>query len=723
MNDSSPPLRKAGLAVSILCALCLAPAGATHAADRKVGAAELAKRGFFSDFDELDLSSLLEGDDVRVSVAARREEPLAAASGTVTLVTAEEIHEHGFRTLEEVLRAQPGFDVLSDGLGRGHIVVRGAPGGVASGSSEGVLILLDGHRLNEDLHGGATLSNLAIPVDGLARIEILRGPASALYGEGAAAAVIHLVSERPSAPEPGDPRTRLRVSAGHGSFDQQHLSMELGGRLGEVGLIGLVHYGDSSGARLSVPADAQTVRDLTSGRRAVSLAPGRTKDDVRTLESLYRLTYKDVQVLWRMKQEQSGGFIGAGDILGTQNRLRSAQLLFDVLHTRKLGEGTLRTTAGLTRSRLNELLEVLPPGFERVLADGSLVRLASPVFLETSLGSVRVGVESLYDRPLGDHDVLLGVGLERESTFGLEASSNLDFQTFAPRASLQPLRGALADAGRTSAGLWGQDVWRLSSRTTLTSGARLDHVGDVGLRLSPRLVASHALPRDVTLRLMYSRAYRAPSFRELAFDLPTLTGNPDLEATSLQSVEVSAVFRRQPLVLSGSLYRSWLRNPVRPRGTPAIERPAPLVNDVGSNITGLELLARRELGRHAAFVHYSFQDADDAASGRPVAGVSGHVAALGGSFVVDDRTTITPHWLLRTSRPRAPGDPRPALAGYGVVNVAARRLLLESKRLELRGVIKNLLDQSYRDPSPAWGVPGDYPRPGRSLYVDARYRF
>src|SRR5687768_16593068 len=136
-----------------LCALLLFRGAAASAADRKVGAEELSKRGFFQDFDELDLSSLLEGEAVQVSVAARREEPLGEASGAVTLVTADEIHALGLRTLEEVLRIVPGFDVLSDGLGRSRIIVRGVASVASSGSSEGVLLLLDGHRLNDDVNG------------------------------------------------------------------------------------------------------------------------------------------------------------------------------------------------------------------------------------------------------------------------------------------------------------------------------------------------------------------------------------------------------------------------------------------------------------------------------------------------------------------------------------------------------------------------------------------
>jgi iron complex outermembrane receptor protein len=701
-------------------ALALA-AASVRAADRKVSSQELSQRGFFTDFDEIDLGALLEGKGTQISVAARRDEPLTEASGTVTLITADEIRALGVRTLDEVLRLVPGFDVVADNLGRPHIVSRGIPGGRTGASSDSVLILLDGHRLNEDLHGGATVLNLAIPITGLARIEILRGPASALYGE-AAGAIIHLISENPAAAKPDDPPTRLTVAAGDGSFSQQQVGMNIGGRVGDLKFVGFLQFADTAGAQLTIPADAQTVRDLESGDTAVSIAPGRTTDRIRGLESVYRINYHEFDLLWRMKQERSGGFIGPTDSLGTQNNIDNRQLLLDVTWRRRVRTGTLTTVASFTRNRLNELLEVIPPGFQRVV-EGRQLRVPSAVFLQTALGTVRTSAEARYDYTVERHELLAGVTLERESTFGLQATGNLDFQTFVPRESLEPLPGTVADVTRNIAGLWLTDVWRARPKTTITGAVRLESVSAIGAQLSPRLVVTQQLPHELTARLSYARSYRAPSFRELAFDLPTLSANPDLGAASLNMVEASLMRHRDNFDVSGSLYVGWLRNTIEPLGTPSLEAPAPLVNAEGANLRGLELQTKRYFKRHTAFISYSFQSPHDIATDRRAPGIPLHMAALGGTFAVDERLSVVPTWILRTSRARDLDDVRPALAGYGLVNLTVRRLFLPSKSLEVRAILNNALDQSYRDPSPSWGVPGDYPRPGRSLFVDAKYRF
>jgi iron complex outermembrane receptor protein len=270
--------------------------------------------------------------------------------------------------------------------------------------------------------------------------------------------------------------------------------------------------------------------------------------------------------------------------------------------------------------------------------------------------------------------------------------------------------------------VWGQDSWRVARGTTLTGGLRLEHVGDAGVQASPRLVLLRALPHDLRLRVQWSRAYRAPSFRERAFDLPTVHGNPDLDPTTVQTAEAALVLKRDPLELSANLYRSWLHHPVRLTGTPSIETPAGLVNGPSLDVNGLELTGRRFFGRSVAFLYYSFQDANDA-TGASAVGVSKHTAAVGGTVAVDDRLSLSPQWTVRSPRPRATGDTRPELGGYGALRLSARRVFLDSRRLEVRLVLTNALDQGYRDPAPAWGVPGDYPRPGRAVYIDAKYRF
>ncbi len=109
--------------------------------------------------------------------------------GIISLVTAEEIQNSGARDLIDVLRLVPGFDVLQDLQFVMGIGLRG------NWANEGkVLVMLDGHPLNELLYQTVALGN-RFPVDGIERIEIIRGPGSAIYGGSAEYGVINIISK------------------------------------------------------------------------------------------------------------------------------------------------------------------------------------------------------------------------------------------------------------------------------------------------------------------------------------------------------------------------------------------------------------------------------------------------------------------------------------------------------------------------------------------------
>ena len=83
---------------------------------------------------------------------------------------------------------------------------------------------------------------------------------------------------------------------------------------------------------------------------------------------------------------------------------------------------------------------------------------------------------------------------------------------------------------------------------------------------------------------------------------------------------------------------------------------------------------------------------------------------------------VAPTVAFRSSLPRPAGDSRPPVAGYAVFNLNVRAPDLY-KGLVVSLTMQNLFNKLYFDPSPAGGVPGDYPRPGRRVFLSATYQF
>ena len=158
-----------------------------------------------------------------VVTATRTARPSSEVISSVTVVTAEEIALSGAKNLAEALRGSVGL----------HITDSGTPGSKASVSIRGseagqVLVLLDGVRLNSAQMGMFDLGNLPVAVEDIERIEILRGPASALYGSNALGGVLQIFTRKVTS----EPVTRLSYSEGR--YDTREASFATSGTKGEV---------------------------------------------------------------------------------------------------------------------------------------------------------------------------------------------------------------------------------------------------------------------------------------------------------------------------------------------------------------------------------------------------------------------------------------------------------------------------------------------------------
>src|SRR6202035_570875 len=146
-----------------------------------------------TDLSELSLEQLMEVHVDTVYGASKFEQKITEAPSSVTIISADQIRKYGYRTFADILRSVPGFYVNYD-RNYSYVGVRGfaSPGDY----NTRVLILVDGHVMNDDVYGGAYIgTDFPIDIDLIERVEIIRGPGSALYGTSALLAVINVVTK------------------------------------------------------------------------------------------------------------------------------------------------------------------------------------------------------------------------------------------------------------------------------------------------------------------------------------------------------------------------------------------------------------------------------------------------------------------------------------------------------------------------------------------------
>lgn len=677
----------------------------------------------FKDIDELSLEKLL---NVTISIAAGRPQRIEDAPSIASVLTDDDIRRLGARTLAEVLQFVPGYEVLTDNSGRNRIVVRGLLGRSSGGSSENVLILFNGHRLNEDLRGDATVVNLDIPVDNIKRVEVIRGPGSALFGPNAFVGVINIVTYT------AEDFQGIRMSAGGGSFGSQQYNILAGHKIGDLALSGFVQFKDTTGARLKVPADAQSRLDafLSPFFPPASLAPGKTNDDRSAVDANFQAVYKGLTINGRFKDEHSGSFIGGGETLGN-GRIDTQQIALDVGYRHLLGDaGSILGKFSFTQNAIDLLINIAPPGFIRPLPPpGGIIFYPNGLLSFLTNNTRRYAGEAVLDyRLFKTHQFTMGLEFSNESTFGRKTEANYDLITRLPLPSLRDTGiAAFPHTSRSLVSFYGQDIWQPIPELDITAGVRYDHYSDVGGTVDPRIGAVWRFAKDFHLKLLYGSAFRAPSILETSFNVPNgIIGNPDLQPSRLQTFEAAVGYSRpNQFSVTVDYFATFIRDFIRLRTPPLTAGPgvvATFVNDKGIDIQGVEIETKLHLWDHLFFANYTYQRPKDIATGLRLNDVPSHLGSLGLSLSLGKYLKLTPSAIFRGSRLRDIGDPRSNLPGYALFN-----LTLQAQTpipgLEISGTINNIFNKQYTDPAPALGVPGDYPRPGINFFLKAIYKF
>ncbi|MEY8213929.1 MAG: TonB-dependent receptor plug domain-containing protein, partial [Colwellia sp.] len=128
-----------------------------------------------------------------VFTASKYEQKISEAPARVSVITAEEIQRYGYRSLSEALQSLPGIQLSYDHTYT-YLGVRGL--NVPGDFNTRVLVLIDGHRLNENIYDGALIDQgNIVSIDMIKQIEMIRGPASSLYGSNAVLGVINIITK------------------------------------------------------------------------------------------------------------------------------------------------------------------------------------------------------------------------------------------------------------------------------------------------------------------------------------------------------------------------------------------------------------------------------------------------------------------------------------------------------------------------------------------------
>lgn len=139
------------------------------------------------DVFDMDFAQLKQ---LQVSVASARADSILDAPGIVSRYSTADLEKFGIRTLKDMLSFVPGFVLQDTPVGNAAVAIRG----LSDGYNQKMLLLLDDVPYWMPSHSDAPL--LGIPIEAIDHIEIVRGPASVMYGTNASAGVVRVVTKK-----------------------------------------------------------------------------------------------------------------------------------------------------------------------------------------------------------------------------------------------------------------------------------------------------------------------------------------------------------------------------------------------------------------------------------------------------------------------------------------------------------------------------------------------
>ncbi len=609
-----------------------------------------------------------------VVTASRSEHSLADAPASVSVITAEQIKARGAGNLLEALRGVPGLNLNGRQVGgRKTLSIRGA-------EDRHTLVLIDGRRISstDDTIGHSDYQYGWVAMEQIERIEVVRGPMSALYGSEAVGGVINIITRKGGQQWHGGASVRGELGEGPAG-DGHQMSASASGPLGEWFDLAL-GVEDRRRAPTPRPENKATSdiegQDRQSGNLRLSFTPGegqrlqldmlRSEETRRRHEQNTRLPARPYYLDTYDLQRRQDALTWQADWSLLRSELRYSEAEFEV-----------------NNKRSNNIAPTRPQRLEDRVWDGNLAFA------------------------LGDsHSLTLGA--ERREEF---------------------LENAGLTGGSDSAlhkALYVQDEIALADDWALTLGTRLDHHAIFGSESSPRAYLVWRASPELTIKGGYGEAFRAPTLKQISPNYVgaegphTFLGNADIQPETSRSWEIGADWRDEQSAYTATLFRSEIKdliyyNLLRRVGPRSIYQ---YDNISEARIDGLEVALRRALGggfslaSSMTWLDARDRDSDDKLTGRPEFSATPSLAWQQGAWGAE----LEWQYIGQQTLQNAAGQLKRAPA-YSLVNLSGSYRVDE--HLTLRAGLNNAGDLRLEDKSELFG----YVEDGRTLWLGLEASF
>jgi outer membrane receptor for ferrienterochelin and colicins len=632
----------------------------------------------FSQENELEKLLRLDIEDltgITVITATKSPTNINEVPATVKVITSEIIKENGYLTLEDALSTLPGFQFRNILGFNSYVFQRGLPN-----QNNLALLLVDGIQINE-LNSGGFYAGGQFNLDNVKRIEVIYGPASALYGTNAISGVINIITK-----DPEDNRG-FSISGLYGSFKTYNGNAAYG------------YYDEKEefGFRIAGMVKSSQKADL-----AGSEGDYNWYSNMENYEDDYSIDLKS------QYRNLKFGFT-------FQNKQSSRTTNYKSTGTNYLDRNTLWNISFVNSylkyyRKFSSNLDLLATLYYRnsTILDNTVAYITDTSQVAYYRPNNLTGIESMFSySPLQDLKLIGGVVFEYESLandYSITYSNSSSEKPPAPKAPMMD--------NNTLLSLYLQAQYKISGSFNLYGGARFDHSSVYEDIVTPRfgLVFNE---NKFTVKLLYSEAFRAPKPWDYTFGL----GNADLKPEKMRSIELATQYSlSQHFNIDLSIYKNKLSDLIT---TETINNNSKNINSGDVSTTGLEINLDYKGKSVRSFLNYTYNSSIDN-NRATIPEIAKHSANIGITYYPSEDAVLS----LRCSYLGERKNPK-IISSTGkdyidnavVVYTTWSYTGLEKFRISL--IVNNLLNQTYYDTSNR--PPDRYRQQQRAILLRAEY--
>jgi outer membrane receptor for ferrienterochelin and colicins len=517
------------------------------------------------DIFDLSIKELMQ---VRISLATKTEETVLTVPSTITVFERSDIQSFGVKNAYDVMNFVPGFQMT-----RGDWV-----GAVPKEHARGVyldngyiLVMINGERLNEVSFGKASVYTPHIPIDIIERIEVIRGPGSALYGSNAFLGVLNIITRTSD--------KQLTVSLGEKGYQQ--LSTSWQHQVSEnLRLHSNVSFEKSTGHRYISPLNRQVNDPYKNAYLEIGMHYKNNQINLRYSENeLNEFMNLGGYSVDNIHTSESFSISGKSEIFQSETHQLDVKVSYSLFEIKSAGMALAKDTGFIQN-------DFLVGPFWRTESTDLNLDHSWKINKELNLNS---GIEYRKANQFQSGNAVTHYDYQQEITI-VNDDNYLD--KIVPIA-IMPETKALNQSHEMQ-GIYSQLKWQIAADINLFLGARYDNVKGIDDKLSPRAAMVWQASSNHSLKLQYGESFRTPVNNELYSNDSVTTGNPNLTSEFVKTTELVWIYQANKFSSEIVFFHNDLRdfiNKVPYNG----EAQFTFDNAVDMKISGLENSATFEL--------------------------------------------------------------------------------------------------------------------------------